>query len=162
MHCTCTCISYTGMYMCTSDMLWLCTCFPVYPLQIFEYQSVVRNTGFTNHFPVHEMSCAAKLRYNFQCTCTCIHHFPVPLFGTLSCIAYNPYHKHHLVSSDYEGSVCVWDTNIGRRTALHQVCECPLSLSCVYSDVCTVGTWPSCVVGCLQPSGADPLCLWQR
>lgn len=32
--------------------------------KVFEYQSVVRNTGFSNHFPVHEMTCAAKLRYN--------------------------------------------------------------------------------------------------
>ena len=38
-----------------------------------------------------------------------------------SCVAYNPYHKHHLLSSDYEGSVCVWDTNIGQRTRLHKV-----------------------------------------
>jgi hypothetical protein len=30
---------------------------------VFEYESVIRNTGFTNHFPVHDMSCAAKLRY---------------------------------------------------------------------------------------------------
>ena len=67
-------------------------------IKVFEYQSVVRNAGFTNHFPVHEMSCAARL----------------------SCVAYNPYHKQQLVSSDYEGCVCVWDTSIGRRTALHQ------------------------------------------
>ena len=66
-------------------------------IKVFEYQSVVRNAGFTQHFPVHEMSCAAKL----------------------SCVAYNPYHKQQLVSSDYEGRVCVWDTSIGRRTALH-------------------------------------------
>jgi E3 ubiquitin-protein ligase RFWD2 len=98
-------------------------------IKIFEYESVVRNTGFTNHFPVHEMSCAAKL----------------------SCIAYNPYHKHHLVSSDYEGSVCVWDTNIGRRTALHQehgrrvwsVAYNPQepTLFASGSDDCTVKLW---------------------
>ena len=35
--------------------------------QVFEYQSVVRNAGFTNHFPVHEMSCTAKLRYDTLC-----------------------------------------------------------------------------------------------
>ena len=50
-------------------------------IKVFEYQSVVRNAGFTNHFPVNEMSCAARL----------------------SCVAYNPYHKQQLVSSDYEG-----------------------------------------------------------
>jgi hypothetical protein len=49
------------------------------------------------------------------------HDAPSP-----SCVDYNPYHKHYLVSSDYEGCVavcvCVWDTNVGRRTNLHQVC----------------------------------------
>ena len=30
--------------------------------QIFEYESVVRNAGFANHYPVHDMSCTAKLR----------------------------------------------------------------------------------------------------
>lgn len=98
-------------------------------IKVFEYQSVVRNTGFTNHFPVHEMNCAAKL----------------------SCVAYNPYHKHHLVSSDYEGCVCVWDTNIGRRTALHQehgrrvwsVAYNPQepTLFASGSDDCTVKLW---------------------
>ena len=29
---------------------------------MFEYRSVIMNTGFNNHFPVHEMNCAAKLR----------------------------------------------------------------------------------------------------
>ena len=41
-----------------------------------------------------------------------------------SCVAYNPYHKHRLVSSDYEGSVCLWDTSTGQRTGLHQVNGC--------------------------------------
>ena len=37
-------------------------------IKVFAYQSVVRKAGFPKHFPVHEMSCAAKL----------------------SCVAYNP------------------------------------------------------------------------
>jgi E3 ubiquitin-protein ligase RFWD2 len=98
-------------------------------IKVFQYKSVIRNTGFTNHFPVHDMSCAAKL----------------------SCVAYNPYHKHHLVSSDYEGCVCVWDTNVGRRTSLHQehsrrvwsVAYSPQepSLFASGSDDCTVKLW---------------------
>ena len=78
-------------------------------------------------FPCARNELHCKTQVNFS---TYVYRFlcpllPVPLFGTLSCIAYNPYHKHHLVSSDYEGSVCVWDTNIGCRTALHQVCVYP-------------------------------------
>ena len=98
-------------------------------IKVFEYQSVVRNAGFTQHFPVHEMSCAAKL----------------------SCVAYNPYHKQQLVSSDYEGRVCVWDTSIGRRTALHHehdqrvwsVAYNPQepTLFASGSDDCTVKLW---------------------
>ena len=98
-------------------------------IKVFEYQSVVRNAGFTKHFPVHEMSCAAKL----------------------SCVAYNPYHKQQLVSSDYEGRVCVWDTSLGRRTALHQehdqrvwsVAYNPQepTLFASGSDDCTVKLW---------------------
>ena len=98
-------------------------------LKVFEYQRVVRQAGFTNHFPVQEMSCAAKL----------------------SCVAYNPYHKHQLVSSDYEGCVCVWDVQTGRRTALHQehvervwsVAYNPQepTLFASGSDDCTVKLW---------------------
>ena len=98
-------------------------------IKVFEYQSVVRNAGFTNHFPVHEMSCAARL----------------------SCVAYNPYHKQQLVSSDYEGCVCVWDTSLGRRTALQQehgqrvwsVAYNPQepTLFASGSDDCTVKLW---------------------
>ena len=34
-------------------------------IKVFEYQSVVRNAGFTNHFPVHEMpsSVVAVVRF---------------------------------------------------------------------------------------------------
>jgi E3 ubiquitin-protein ligase RFWD2 len=98
-------------------------------IKVFEYESVVRNAGFTNHFPVRDMSCAAKL----------------------SCVAYNPYHKHRLVSSDYEGSVCLWDTSTGQRTGLHQehsrrvwsVAYSPQepSLFASGSDDCTVKLW---------------------
>ena len=98
-------------------------------LKVFEYQRVVRQAGFTNHFPVQDMSCAAKL----------------------SCVAYNPYHKHQLLSSDYEGCVCVWDVQTGRRTALHQehvervwsVAYNPQepTLFASGSDDCTVKLW---------------------
>ena len=78
-----------------------------------------------------------------------------------SCVAYNPYHKHHLVSSDYEGCVCVWDTNVGRRTALHQVqvpADCPAVQSRVHLLPCPLrstaggcGLWPT--------TRRSPLCL---
>lgn len=130
----------------------------MWPAQVFEYQSVVRNTGFTNHFPVHEMNCAAKLRSGFNFDLVMLYH----MYFHFSCVAYNPYHKHHLVSSDYEGCVCVWDTNIGRRTALHQVQpNAVLHIQCVYCVSDSAGTWQASVVCCLQPSRANSLCFWK-
>ena len=55
-------------------------------IKVFEEQSVVRNASFTQHFPVHEMSCAAKL----------------------SCVAYKPYHKQQLHTNMQNGTEVRW------------------------------------------------------
>ncbi len=31
-------------------------------VQVFDYSNVMKNIGFTNHYPVQEMACSAKLR----------------------------------------------------------------------------------------------------
>ena len=53
---------------------------------------------------------------------------PLPPPSPCSCVSYNPYHKHSLVSSDYEGCVCIWDTNNGKRLSMHQVPDTAPSL----------------------------------
>ena len=124
----CSCVLlHTHMYIHVSPKqvcvpLWLCTCWPVYPpLRYLStrvlWRTLVSPTIFlcTKWAVLHNSGTIYV--YDFY-----IHHLPVPLFGTLSCIAYNPYHKQHLVSCNYEGNVSEWDTNTGCRTTLHQVC----------------------------------------
>ncbi len=36
-----------------------------------------------------------------------------------SSVCFNPYHKATLASADYEGSVSVWDVNVGTKKASH-------------------------------------------
>ena len=37
-----------------------------------------------------------------------------------SSVFFNPYHKNHLASSDYEGCVCIWDVSTGTKMINHQ------------------------------------------
>lgn len=41
-------------------------------------------------------------------------------FFCSSSVFFNPYHKNHLASSDYEGCVCIWDVNTGTKMINHQ------------------------------------------
>lgn len=56
------------------------------------------------HYPITEMSCASKI----------------------SCIAWNPYHKSELASSDYDGAVTLWDPFTTKKTHVFQVACTPL------------------------------------
>lgn len=62
-------------------------------MQVFDFEAVVRD-AVDVHYPAGEMQCSHKI----------------------SCVSWNAYHKHVLASSDYEGTVCVWDANTGQRT----------------------------------------------
>lgn len=42
------------------------------------------------------------------------------LFGC-SCISWSSYHKNLLASSDYEGTVILWDGFTGQRSKVYQV-----------------------------------------
>jgi len=59
-------------------------------IKIFELKSILDGSGSV-HFPVHEITCRAKL----------------------SCLAWNTYIKSHLVASDYEGVIGLWDAFAG-------------------------------------------------
>ncbi|KAH9630185.1 hypothetical protein HF086_000745 [Spodoptera exigua] len=67
-------------------------------IKVFEYEAVVRDCVDV-HYPCAEMQGSHKI----------------------SCVSWNAYHKNVLASSDYEGTVSVWDAGTGQRTrALHE------------------------------------------
>lgn len=67
-------------------------------IKVFEYEAVVRD-AVDVHYPCAEMQCSHKI----------------------SCVSWNAYHKNILASSDYEGTVSVWDAGTGQRSrALHE------------------------------------------
>jgi E3 ubiquitin-protein ligase RFWD2 len=59
-------------------------------IKIFEYSSIVSG-NVSAHYPVREMVCESKI----------------------SSLSWNSYIKNQIASSDYEGVVTVWDTNVG-------------------------------------------------
>lgn len=59
-------------------------------IKIFEFGNITRNLADV-HYPVREIPTSAKLSW----------------------VCWNPYIRHHLVSSDYEGFVTLWDVNRG-------------------------------------------------
>lgn len=62
-------------------------------IKIFDYLAVIRDT-VDIHYPTVEMLSSSKI----------------------SCITWNSYHKNILASSDYEGTINIWDVNTGHRT----------------------------------------------
>ncbi|RZF41135.1 hypothetical protein LSTR_LSTR010787 [Laodelphax striatellus] len=66
-------------------------------IKVFDYGAVIRDTVDV-HYPCIEMISNSKI----------------------SCISWNSYHKATLASSDYEGTVTVWDASIGQRTKTFQ------------------------------------------
>ncbi|KAG1678928.1 E3 ubiquitin-protein ligase COP1 [Nymphon striatum] len=66
-------------------------------IKVFEYPSVIKDS-IDNHFPVSEMLCNSKI----------------------SCISWSSYHKSMLASSDYEGTVTVWDMFSGQKVKTFQ------------------------------------------
>lgn len=66
-------------------------------IKVFDYASVIRDV-VDIHYPSIEMISSSKI----------------------SCVSWNSYHKSTLASSDYEGSVTVWDVSTGQRTKTFQ------------------------------------------
>ncbi|XP_066990908.1 E3 ubiquitin-protein ligase COP1 [Anabrus simplex] len=66
-------------------------------IKVFDYGAVIRDT-VDIHYPCVEMTSSSKI----------------------SCVSWNSYHKGTLASSDYEGTVTVWDAVTGQRTKTFQ------------------------------------------
>lgn len=66
-------------------------------IKVFDYGAVIRDT-VDIHYPCIEMVSNSKI----------------------SCVSWNSYHKSTLASSDYEGTVTVWDASTGQRTKTFQ------------------------------------------
>ncbi|XP_041481190.1 E3 ubiquitin-protein ligase COP1-like isoform X1 [Lytechinus variegatus] len=66
-------------------------------IKVFEYGTVIMD-AVDIHYPVHEMACSSKI----------------------SCVAWSAYHKGVLASSDYEGTVTLWDAFAGVKTQSFQ------------------------------------------
>ncbi|XP_034943967.1 E3 ubiquitin-protein ligase COP1-like isoform X1 [Chelonus insularis] len=66
-------------------------------IKVFDYGAVIRDT-VDIHYPCVEMVSSSKI----------------------SCVSWNSYHKGMLASSDYEGTVTVWDASTGQRTKAFQ------------------------------------------
>ena len=49
-----------------------------------------------------------------------------------SCVSWSSYHKGGLASSDYEGTVTLWDANTGTRVKMFQVSAEKLILYFLY------------------------------
>lgn len=58
-------------------------------IKIFEFANVARNQSDV-HYPIREIQTQAKLSW----------------------VCWNPYIRHHLLSSDYDGLVKIWDVNL--------------------------------------------------
>jgi len=66
-------------------------------IKVYEYAQVIQDTVDV-HYPCTEMMSSSKI----------------------SCISWNSYHKSILASSDYEGTVTVWDVTASQRTKTFQ------------------------------------------
>ncbi|RLU25395.1 hypothetical protein DMN91_001551 [Ooceraea biroi] len=66
-------------------------------IKVFDYGAVIRDT-VDIHYPCVEMVSSSKI----------------------SCVSWNSFHKGMLASSDYEGTVTVWDASTGQRTKTFQ------------------------------------------
>ncbi|KAG7227433.1 hypothetical protein INR49_000439 [Caranx melampygus] len=74
-------------------------------IKVFEYGTVIQD-AVDIHYPVNEMTCNSKI----------------------SCISWSSYHKNLLASSDYEGTVILWDGFTGQRSKVYQEHEKRLKL----------------------------------
>ncbi|KAK9877062.1 hypothetical protein WA026_016088 [Henosepilachna vigintioctopunctata] len=66
-------------------------------IKVFDYGSILNDT-VDIHYPCIEMVSKSKI----------------------SCVSWNSYHKSTLASSDYEGTVTIWDASTGQRTKTYQ------------------------------------------
>ncbi|XP_064450353.1 E3 ubiquitin-protein ligase COP1 isoform X10 [Mirounga angustirostris] len=80
-------------------------------IKVYEYGTVIQD-AVDIHYPENEMTCNSKI----------------------SCISWSSYHKNLLASSDYEGTVILWDGFTGQRSKVYQIyilSETTLSSFCI-------------------------------
>ena len=66
-------------------------------IKVFEYSTVVKDT-LDIHYPINEMECSSKI----------------------SCVSWSSYYKAMMASSDYEGTVTIWDAFTGQKMRTFQ------------------------------------------
>lgn len=66
-------------------------------IKVFEYATVVKDT-LDIHYPINEMECSSKI----------------------SCVSWSSYYKGMMASSDYEGTVTIWDAFTGQKMRTFQ------------------------------------------
>ncbi|KAG8187882.1 hypothetical protein JTE90_002426 [Oedothorax gibbosus] len=66
-------------------------------IKVFEYSAVIRDS-IDMHYAVNEMTCNSKI----------------------SCISWSSFHKNMLASSDYEGTVTIWDAFTSQKVKTYQ------------------------------------------
>jgi len=66
-------------------------------IKVFEYATVVKDT-LDIHYPINEMECNSKI----------------------SCVSWSSYYKGMMASSDYEGTVTIWDAFTGHKSRTFQ------------------------------------------
>ncbi|XP_033731895.1 E3 ubiquitin-protein ligase COP1-like [Pecten maximus] len=66
-------------------------------IKVFEYCNVIKDV-VDIHYPVNEMVCNSKI----------------------SCVTWSAYHKNMLASSDYEGTITLWDAFSGQKSKIFQ------------------------------------------
>ena len=69
-------------------------------IKIYDYNTVLKDM-VDIHYPTIEMTCNSKI----------------------SCVAWSFFYKNSLVSSDYEGTVSVWDTSTAQRVKTYMVSD---------------------------------------
>lgn len=66
-------------------------------IKVFEYATVVKDT-LDIHYPINEMECSSKI----------------------SCVSWSSYYKGMMASSDYEGTVTIWDAFTAQKMRTFQ------------------------------------------
>ncbi|KAL5012534.1 hypothetical protein ScPMuIL_011085 [Solemya velum] len=66
-------------------------------IKVYEYGTVIKDV-VDIHYPLHEMACNSKI----------------------SCVTWSAYHKNMMASSDYEGTITLWDAFLGQKSRLFQ------------------------------------------
>lgn len=104
--------------------------------------------GVTKQIKIFDFSMMGQKRYSNTIHCPILS---ISCLNKISCLAWSPYIKSQMASSDYQGKVDIWDTSTGqktqqfeehtRRTWSVDICTENPSLLASGSDDTTVKVW---------------------